>query len=297
MTFNFANDIVNKEAVRLFHACKNTFIKWSRKSHAYCCIKCSDDHFPEDPQLQQLICDGCCEAIHTGCFAESKNSALLFHQGQELHPFRQDDAVFCSVGCFNAYQRISARFQLAQERPPLRQLQVEPLNSTVPPSTSSDQQQHAIARQPVPQTLPAQPPQARFEHAPVMSSAQPPSSHRPAHTQADAARLNGMQALNGTSVLSKRPAPEAPAGGMKTHRPAIMQKRGDVTSPTTDQLVQGVRASLSLVQAMRAAKNAEKVNLERFMLAQQTLQVCTSFTVFVKLSTLHRVLQASNRAS
>lgn len=257
VTFNFANDIVNKEAVRLFHACKNTFVKWARKTHIYSCIKCSDEHVPDDPNLQLLICDGCCEPVHARCFYESKNAKLLYQQEDE-HPFRQDGSWFCSVGCFNGYQRVSSRFQLVQARPPLRQLPLEPVQINKPSHRVMAQQQQVLPRQTVPQTLPMQPPAACFEHAPAMQNMQPSASHRPVHMQVD----GGVQSL-------KRNAPEEVAA--PNQRPVSAQKRVELHPP---EHLQGVKDSLGLLQAMRAATKAQKMHHESLQRYLHELKVC-----------------------
>jgi len=56
----------------------------------------------------------------------------------------------------------------------------------------------------------------------------------------------------------------------------MVQIRGEFDSNAQEKQVQGVRDSLGLVQAMRAAKTAEKMCLERFQTAQKALQVCAS---------------------
>ena len=283
VTFNFASDIVNKEAIRLYHACRNVFAKWAKKKHIYCCIKCSDDHVPEDPNLQLLICDGCCEAIHARCFYETRNSRLLYQQS-DVHPFRQDEAVFCTIPCYNTYHRNAARFQLSQARPPLRQLQGELAESIASNSSAPMQQQQTI--QTVPATLPTKPPQASFDYSSYMPSCQPSILNR---SGLDEARLSekallthasGSQEesrdrpLDGPNVGSKRPLSTEPSDSLQTQRPGMMQIRGEFDSNAQEKQVQGVRDSLGLVQAMRAAKTAEKMCLERFQTAQKALQVC-----------------------
>ena len=283
VTFNFARDIVNTEAIRLYHACRNVFAKWAKKKHIYCCIKCSDDHVPEDPNLQLLICDGCCEAIHARCFYETRNSRLLYQQS-DVHPFRQDEAVFCTIPCYNTYHRNAARFQLSQARPPLRQLQGEPAESIASNSSAPMQQQQMI--QTVPAKLPTQPPQASFDYSSYMPSCQPSILHR---SVLDEARLSEKalsthasgsqeesrdQPLDGPNVGSKRPLSAEPSDSLQTQRPFMVQIRGEFDSNAQEKQVQGVRDSLGLVQAMRAAKTAEKMCLERFQSAQKALQVC-----------------------
>jgi hypothetical protein len=283
VTFNFASDIVNKEAIRLYHACRNVFAKWAKKKHIYCCIKCSDDHVPEDPNLQLLICDGCCEAIHARCFYETRNSRLLYQQS-DVHPFRQDEAVFCTIPCYNTYHRNAARFQLSQARPPLRQLQGELAESIASNSSAPMQQQQMI--QTVPAKLPTKPPQASFDYSSYMPSCQPSILHR---SGLDEARLSEKALLthasgsqeesrdrphDGPNVGSKRPFSAEPSDSLQTQRPGMVQIRGEFDSNAQEKQVQGVRDSLGLVQAMRAAKTAEKMCLERFQTAQKALQVC-----------------------
>ena len=253
VTFNFASDIVNKEAIRLYHACRNVFAKWAKKKHIYCCIKCSDDHVPEDPNLQLLICDGCCEAIHARCFYETRNSRLLYQQS-DVHPFRQDDAVFCTIPCYNTYHRNAARFQLSQARPPLRQLQGEPAesiasNSSAPTLFGSKQQQtqqqHMMHT--VPAKLPTQPPQSSFEYSWYVPSCQPSTFHR---SGPDVVRLSektlsthasGSQEardgpLDGPNMGSKWPLSAEPADSLQTQRPGIVQVRGKFHSNAQETL-------------------------------------------------------------
>jgi len=250
VTFNFANDIVNKEAVRLFHACKNTFGKWARKTHIYSCMKCSDEHVPDDPNMQLLLCDGCCEPIHARCFYESKNAKLLYQQ-EDVHPFRQDDALFCSVSCFNGYQRVSSRFQLVQARPPLRQLPLETVDINKP--------YHRV--QTVPQALPIQPPPACFEHASALQNMQPLASHQPAQMQ-----------LDGAAQSLKRHAPEEAAD--LNERPVKGQKRDEAQPLSQPEHLQGVKDSLTLLQAMRAAIKAQRLHYEALQRCLTQLKVC-----------------------
>jgi len=303
VTFNFANDVVNKEAVRLYHACKNIFSKWAKKSHIYSCTKCSDDHVPDDPNMQLIICDGCCEAMHTRCFCESKNARLLYRQ-QDMHPLRQDEAYFCSVACFNNYQRISARFQLQQPRPPLRQLDVEPAQSnTVMAAPPQVLYKSSITPTPVPpqSSVPADTTNLQNElptlgGAPVAPAPAagasigrlPPPPPPPGDARSAAANTGvssiigtststststiggsrGSSSSVGSSVLGKRSADPATAGAHAP--PAVVPK---VAADVAGAQAQGVRESLSLVQAMRAARNAEKSHHERFLAAQKALQV------------------------
>ena len=257
VTFNFANDVVNKEAVRLFHACKNIFGKWAKKSHAYCCIKCSDDHSPDDPNMQIIICDGCCEGIHTQCFSESNNARLLYQQ-EDIHPFRQDQAYFCSVACFNKYQSISVGFQLQQPRPPLRQLDVEPVqtNSNTVPSSSS-----ALSQNETP-----------AGDTSNLQNEQPASSPalKEGSTGSQITREEPLSGVQSNTVLGKR-AHELATTSVQAP-PATSQKVAAVAMDAAGSEGQVVRDSLSLVQAMRAARSAEKAHQERFLAAQKTLQ-------------------------
>lgn len=285
VTFNFASDIVNKEAVRLFHACKNVFSKWARKNHVYCCTKCSDDHIPDDPNMQLLICDSCCEAIHSRCFFESEHAKLLY-QEEGVHAFRQDQTWFCSVACFNSYQQVSSRFQLPRPRPPMRQIAVQHLHSErmTEQHQHSHQHQHqelqqGLSRQSAAPTLPTHPPSVRFDHTSISHVVQ---QQHAAQNQAPVpvARAGiGVsqpatteQEIDAVMVHGKRPAPEQ-AADLGSQRTVVAQKRNETDSPTQIERGQGVRESLSLVQAMRAARNAEKEQQEQFQAAQRALQV------------------------
>jgi len=296
VTFNFANDIVNKEAVRLYHACKNVFSKWAKKIHIYCCTKCSDDHVPDDPNMQLLICDSCCEAIHARCFYESEHARLLY-QEEGMHPFRQDHTWFCSVNCFNAHQRISSRFQLPQNRPPMRQITMQPEHSEkmieqhqhLQQQQQQQQHQHIqqwLARQSAPQMLPTHPPSVRFDHTSVSHAMQQQHAAQN-HVQSPAAGAGrGVsepattdQEIDTAMVHRKRPAAEQTAG-LGSQQPVLAQKRSELDSPSQLERGLGVRESLSLVQAMRAARNAEKEQQEQYQAAQRALQVVHAISVF-----------------
>lgn len=318
VTFNFANDVVNKEAVRLYHACKNIFSKWAKKSHIYSCTKCSDDHVPDDPHMQLIICDGCCEGMHTRCFCESKDARLLYRQ-QDMHPLRQDHAYFCCVACFNHYQRISARFQLQQPRPPLRQLDVEPAQSNMvvaaPPqvlfrsgnipmpvplqSSAPGDTTNLQNEQPAPVGAPAAPAPAAGASISRLPPPPPPGDARWGAAKAGVSNISagsgngasiGTGALGssrggssvGGTVLGKRPADPAAAGVQAP--PAVVPK---VAADAAGAQAQGVRESLSLVQAMRAARNAEKAHHQRFLAAQKTLQVSPFVCSWVDAACTH----------
>lgn len=58
-----------------------------------------------------------------------------------------------------------------------------------------------------------------------------------------------------------------------SQRPVVALKRSDGDFPVRQERSQGVRESLGLVQAMRAARNAEKMHHEQLQSAQLALQV------------------------
>ena len=277
-TFNFASDIVNKEAVRLFHACKNVFSKWQRKPHIYCCSICSDEAIPDDNNMQLLICDGCCEAIHVRCFAESKHGRLLFEQ-EDLHPFRQDQAHFCSVCCFNDYQRIASHFQLQHARPPLRQLQVEPMHSSVPGNNRIMAQQQPLVFRPSAAQILSDHSRPSSDHARSLLNAQPSVSQTSLQAQAGGEHL-GVQAPprqiqtaspNKVSVdVPTKKNAEVPAADQTNQSALSTPKNWD--RPIQGAQTHGVKESLSLVQAMRASKKEEKEQVERLQSLQQMLQ-------------------------
>ena len=80
------------------------------------------------------------------------------------------------------------------------------------------------------------------------------------------------QEIDAVMVHGKRPDPEQ-AADLGSQRTVVAQKRNETDSPTQTERGQGVRESLSLVQAMRAARNAEKEQQEQFQAAQRALQV------------------------
>ena len=89
------------------------------------------------------------------------------------------------------------------------------------------------------------------------------------------------QEIDTAMVHRKRPASEQTAG-LGSQRPVVAQKRSELDTASQIERGQGVRESLSLVQAMRAARNAEKEQQEQYQTAQRALQVVHAIPSFRK---------------